>query len=164
MRPSSWFICPGGGSPLRVHPTKLGNCGNACKCNNYYTDLHPPGLTLATFQWGAASLLPGPSTPQPTSTFTRLAQLRRHWIAPKVASLPQRQIMSSVTTYGNSRCGQRRVGGCRGGAGRQDCRAWRQGPRGGAGKQHLWRKMLLRRRFWVKYCYKIIILGAGGGP
>jgi hypothetical protein len=36
MRPSSWFICPGGGSPLRVHPTKLGNCGNACKCNKYY--------------------------------------------------------------------------------------------------------------------------------
>ena len=64
------------------------------------TDPHPPGPTLATFQWEAASLLPGPSTPQPTSTFTRLAQLRRHWIAPKVASLPQRQIISSITTYG----------------------------------------------------------------
>ena len=63
------------------------------------TNPHPPGSTLATFQWGAASLLWGTSTSFASSTSPRLAPGRCRRIIHKVASSPQRQIMSSITTY-----------------------------------------------------------------
>ena len=63
-------------------------------------DPHPPGPTLPTFQWGVASLLLGTSTSWSPSTSPRLARLRRRRIVHKVASFPQRQIISSITTYG----------------------------------------------------------------
>ena len=64
------------------------------------TDPHPPVLTLETFQWGAASLLRGTSTSLAPSASPRLARLRRRRILHKVASSSQRQIISSITTYG----------------------------------------------------------------
>jgi len=54
--------------------------------NSVNTNSLPPGPTWPIFQWGMAPVLPGSSTSQPTSIFTRLAYLRRHWIAPNVAS------------------------------------------------------------------------------